>query len=223
MSGPITPPPPATPEPGAGSDDVAALESELATGDGSRLARYTTRARTLARLLASLVVGTGVLALLVGLGAWRETPIAMVVVAVLCLPAVAAPLYVTRRSGALAEAAARPREMARQTQDLISRVRNSADLRTLADRVANRRSPHPTGPVPIGRTGRLRAALQLAKLASTVVGQAQPDAHHHPLLMPFTPERLGRTWSAVVISLWAWLVAMLILVVSVPALVISLF
>lgn len=220
MTGSSTPPP--TPEPGPASEDVAALERELAIGDGNRLARYAARARSVARLLAVLVVTTGVAALLVGLAAWRETPIAMVVVVLLCLPAVVVPLYVARRTGSLAEAAARPKEMAHQTQDLISGVRNSAELRTLADRVTNRGTSQPTA-VSARRPGRLRGAMQLAKLASTVVGQAQPDADRHPLLVPFTPERLARTWSAVVISLWAWLVAVLVLVVSVPALAISFF
>ena len=195
--------------------EVTALRAELANADGTRLARYTTRARTAARLLAALVVSTGVLALLVGLAAWRNTPIGLVTVAVLCLPAIVAPLYVASRAGAMAVAAGHPREMAVQIQDLARGLRDSVELRQLARLVSRRRSSQS------GRRGKLRGALSLARVASTVVGQAQPDPKRHPLLLPFTPERLRHTWAAVIISLWAWLVAGLVLLVSIPELAIS--
>lgn len=224
MSGPIDDPlpdaDPRGPVSGGAPDPVAELEHELATGDGSRLARYTRRARTGTRVLAALVVGTGAAALLVGEAAFRGRPVAMAVIAVLCLPAVVLPIYVASRTGTLAAAAARPREMAAQVGDLVSRVRDSAELRDLATRLARRRTGGAGAATP--GEGRLRGALSLARLVSTVVGQAQPDEERHPLLVPFTPERLARVWSAIGLSLWAWLVASLVLVVSVPALVASL-
>lgn len=221
MSGPIDDPVPAS---GSGpvSDPVVALETQLATGDGSRLARFAARARTGAKLLVVLVAGTGVLALLVGVAAWRDQPVAMVVVALLCLPAILAPLYVARRTAALARAAAHPRDVAQQAKDLVSRVRDSAELRTLADQVVHRSPAEAAGPVSGGRIGGIRGAISLARLTSTVIGQAQPDDDRHPLLVPFTPERLGQTWSALWISLWGWLLAVLVLVVCVPALLVSL-
>lgn len=226
MSGPIENPlpdaDPRGPVAGGAPDPVAELEHELTTGDGSRLARYTRRARTGTRVLALLVVGTGVLALLVGEAAFRDTPVAMLVVAVLCLPAIVLPLYVASRTGALATAAGQPREMAAQAGDLISRVRDSAELRSLATRLAHRRGGGGAAPSAAGGGGgRIRGALSLARLVSTVVGQAQPDEARHPLLIPFTPERLARVWSAIGLSLWAWAVAGLVLVVSVPALLVS--
>lgn len=220
MSGPIDDPIPAS---GSGpiSDPVVALEAELATGDGGRLTRYTARAQTGAKVLAVVVVGTGVLALLVGLAAWRDAPVALVVVALLCLPAIVAPLYVARRTAALARAAAQPHEVARQARDLVSRVRDSPELRTLADRVVHRSPGEAAGPVSGGRIGGIRGAIGLARLASTVIGQAQPDDDRHALLVPFTPERLGRTWFAVAWSLWGWLIALFVLLVSIPALLVS--
>lgn len=221
MTGPVDHPVPG-PDPDPALDDVAALEAELAAGDGGRLGRYARRARAVVRALAVVVVATGALALVVGLVAWRDSPIALVVVAVLCLPAIAGPIYVARRATALADAAAHPRQVAAQAQQLVGRVRQSTELRTLAERVVSRRSGDHRSPISGGGPGRIRGAVQLAKLASTVVGQAQPDPERHPLLVPFTPERLARTWSAVGVSLWGWALAAVVLVVSVPALLISL-
>lgn len=212
-------------EPAEPSDEVAVLERELASGDGSRLARYSRRANTAIRLLALIVAGTGLLALAAGLAAWRGEPMAMVVVGLLCLPAVALPAYVTRRAGALADAAGHPREVAAQAQDLVTRVRDSAELRSLAGRLTMRRHHHRSvaGAARTVRTGRVRGAISLARLASTVIGQAAPDAERHPLLVPFTPERLGRTWLAALWSLWAWLSATIVLLVSLVALLVGLF
>lgn len=206
------------------ASEVAALRAELANADGTRLAKYTARVRTATRLLAALVVSTGVVALLVGVAAWRDEPIALVAVTLLCLPAIVTPLFVARRAGSLAMAAGHPREMAVQIQDLAVGLRDSVELRRLARLVSRRRSGRAQG----GRTpqsfrpGKLRGALSLARMASAVVGQAQPDPKRHPLLLPFTPERLRHTWAGVIISLWAWLVASLVFLVSIPALAISL-
>ena len=198
------------------ASEVAALRAELANADGTRLARYTARARTATRVLAALVVSTGVLALLAGVAAWRDNTVGLVVVTLLCLPAIVTPLFVARRAGALAMAAGHPREMAVQIQDVAVGLRDSVELRRLARLVSGRRSGQS------GRRGKLRGALSLARMASAVVGQAQPDPNRHPLLLPFTPERLRHTWAGVIISLWAWLVASLVLLVSIPALAISL-
>jgi len=221
VTGPVDDPLPA-PGPEPALDDVAALEAELATGDGARLGRYARRACMAVRALAAVVVITGLLALVVGLAAWRESTIALVIVVVLCLPAIAAPIYVARSAARLADAAAHPRQVASQAQQLVGRVRQSAELRTLAERVVSRRSSEHRSPISGGGPGRVRGAVQLAKLASTVVGQAQPDPEQHPLLVSFTPDRLARTWSAVGIALWGWTVAAVVLLVSTPALLISL-
>lgn len=199
--------------------EVALLEQDLAAGSASRLAKVTGRAAIVVRALALAIMATGAAALVIGLAAWRDEPIGVLVVVVVCLPAVGLPIYVARRARALGEAAGHPREMAAQAQDLVSRVRHSAELRTLADRLAGGRARGPSGRRP--RTGRLRGALSLARLASTVIGQAAPDDDRHGLLVPFTPERLTRTWAAVIWSLWAGLAAAVVLAVSVPALLFS--
>ncbi|MGI8755134.1 MAG: hypothetical protein ACR2MB_04595 [Acidimicrobiales bacterium] len=206
------------PDPG----DVAALEGELVAEDGTRFVRYAHRLARLIRLVAAGVVLTGVAALIVGLAAARRSPILMVIVAVLCLPAVLAPLYVIVRTRALARAASRPRELADQARDLVGQVRDSAELRTLARRVTGDAGGR-AGTDGAGRgTSRLRGTWQVARLASTVVGQAQPDDKRHSLLVAFTPERLRRTWFAATISVMGWPVAAIVLVISVPVLILTL-
>ena len=214
MSEPIDPGVPA-PSPVAGTDPVVALETELASGDGTRLARYGARVQIGVWLLALPVVGTGALALLVGVAAWRDEPVALALVVLLCAPAIGRPLYVARRAAQLARAASHPRELAEQAHDLVTRVRDSAELRTLAGRVAQRSA---RGRALPGRRGGLRGAVGFARLASTVIGQARPDDQRHPLLVPFTPERLRLTWTALGLALWGWLVALVVLVVSAPVL-----
>lgn len=206
------------PDPG----DVAALEGELVADDGRRVAHYAHGLARLIRLAAVGVVLTGLAALLVGLAATRRSTVLMVIVAVLCLPAVLAPLYVIRRTRALARAASHPRELAGQARDLVGQVRDSAELRTLARRVTGDAGPR-AGTGGAGRgTSRLRGTWQVARLASTVVGQAQPDDKQHSLLVAFTPERLRRTWFAATISVMAWPVAAIVLVISVPVLILTL-
>ncbi|MGI8755628.1 MAG: hypothetical protein ACR2MB_07155, partial [Acidimicrobiales bacterium] len=61
-----------------------------------------------------------------------------------------------------------------------------------------------------------------ARLASTVVGQARPDDERHSLLVAFTPDRLRRTWLAATVSVLAWPVAAIVLVVAVPVLILTL-
>lgn len=206
----------------AGSD-VEVLRADLATPGGGRLARYAGRANTAVRILAVAVGAVGLLALLVGLGAWRSSVPAMVLVAVLCLPAVLLPIYVARRTGALARAVANPHDMAAQAQDLMGRVRDSADLAKLRSAFDGRpgrgRSTGPAGERKIG----VRRAASLARSASAVIGQAHPDDERHPLLVPFTPERMARTWTAAGWSITALVVALLVLAVSIPALIISFF
>ena len=216
MTQPPNGPPPDSP---GAEEDVALLEAELASGDGGRLVRYSARANTVVRLLAAVICAVGVVALLMGLAAWRSSPVAMVVIALLCAPAVLLPIYVVRRTGALAEAAAHPREVAAQAHQLVGRVRDSRDLQTLARTVRSRGDADGRG----GRRLGLRRAVTVARSASAVVGQAQPDPDHQPLLVAFTPDRLAKTWSAAIWSLWGLLLALAVLVVSIPVLIISFF
>lgn len=206
-------------------DDVAVLEADLAAGDGGRLVRVARGAGRVARGVAVLVFATGAAALVLGLIAARGSTVAMVIVVVLCLPALLAPVYVARRAAALGRAAAHPREVADQARDLLARVRHSPDLHALAGRLggASGQDGLATGGSTAGhRAGRWRAGLRLARQVSNVVGQAQPDEDRHPLLVPLSPERLRGAWTGVVVALWGWAVAAVVLVVSVPVVLVRL-
>lgn len=203
----------------AGIDAVGELRAELTAGDG-RLGRYAARARLVVRLLAGVVVLTGVVALVLGLAAWRDSPVGRVAVGLACLPAIAAPLYVARRTSALADAAAHPRELADQAGDLVGSLRHSPELTALAQRLRHRGR---TATAEAGRrSGRLGRALGLARLTSSVIGQAAPDPVRHRLLVPLRPERLRSTWLAVVVSAWGWGIAAGVAMVSSAVLLVRL-
>lgn len=201
-------------------DQVTALQAELAT-NGSRLARATARALLVVRVLAMLVVGAGVAAFVVGAAAFRQSVAAQAVVGLTTMPAIVLPLYVVRRTSALARAAAHPGQLADQARDLAGSVRDSAELRALAARLP-RGSARPRH-LAAGRSGRVRGTLEVARLASAVVGEARPDPSRHDLLVAFTPDRLARTWAAATWSWWAGLAAFAVLAVALPVLVVSLF
>lgn len=210
------PPVPASP---TADQAITTIDAELVAEDGTRLGRAVGWARSVIRLVEVLILATGVLALLVGLGGWREVPVGMAIVVIACLPAILLPLYVIRRTGALAVAIARPREMAAQARDLVAHMPDTTELRALAGQVARGRG---AGGEATGRFRRVRGGFRVARLTSQVIEQAGPDAGRHALLIPFTPGRLAATWSGTVWSLWALLSALVVLLVSVPALIISL-
>ncbi len=202
----------------AGVDEpVVELEQELASGGGDRLARYTRRAAKVVTALAVLIVATGLLGLVLGLAAWHGSVVGIVLVLLLCLPAVVLPIYVSRRAKALAEAAGHPKELAAQARDLMGQVRTSPELRSLATQVRQRRLAAAAGG---GRLRKVRGAFGLARLASTVVGQAEPDPVRHRLVQPFGPERLRNTWAAATWSVWAAGTSAVVAVVSAVALLV---
>lgn len=187
-------------------DPATELIAGLRDGEGRQLARAVRIVRRSVWVAAALISVTGIGALLLGLGAWGGSITGIVVVLLTCGPAVAAPIYVARRTSALAKAAAHPRELADQARDLITGLRASPELTTLARRLRGRSA----GGVSGAPRGRFRNSLSLLRLVSSVVGQASPDPKRHPLVVPFQPERLRATWLAVIVSLWAWLAAAIV-------------
>ncbi len=174
------------------------------------------------RVLAAAIVATGVAAALVAIGAWRESPVALVLALLACVPAIAAPLLVARRTGAMAEAAGHPQDVARQARDLLGRVKHAPEIAELASLVATirRRPSAATMASSVPKLGRLRSTLRFGRLASSLIGRAGPGPQQHRLLVPFTPERLGTTWSAVGWSWMGWLVAVVVLLASLVGLVV---
>ena len=196
-----TVPPPSGADPGF--DPVAELTNEVSAGGGERLASTVHLLRRAVWAISAAASLTGMVALALGLGAWGGSPLGIVLVLVATLPAIAAPIYVARRTSAMAHAAANPRGMALQAKDLLSGLRSSPELVSLVTRLRRRGRDTAT----TGGRGRLRRGVTLLRLTSAVVGQASPDPKRHPLLVPFQPDRLRATWLAVIVSLWAWLAA----------------
>lgn len=194
------PPPPG---PGPASDPVAELTAEVSAGGGQRLASTVHLLRRVVWVIAALAAITGLVALVLGMAAWGHSLLGILFVLVACSPAIAAPVYVARRTSAIAHAAAQPKEMARQAKDLLTGLRSSPELVSLVNRLRRGAGAGASAP----RRGRLRRGVTMLRLTSAVVGLASPDPKRHALLVPFRPERLHATWVAVIVSLWAWLAA----------------
>lgn len=180
------------------SEAATWLQARLQGSGAERLARYLRRARTGARLLAALALVIGVVGLALGLLVWGSTATGIVVVVLLSIPGVIGPLMLSRRVAALARAVAHPDQVVTQARDLVGQLRSSPELDELAARLGGLYG-HTS---PIQEVGRFRKGLRVARLGSQVVGQAQPDRSRHPLLVPFTPERLGSLWWWLSAALW---------------------
>lgn len=161
------------------------------------------------RVLGLFVFGWGLVGALLALLLLRDQTGLLVVALLLCAPALVGPLLAGTRLRHLARSLEQPDEVAAQARDLGARLRDSAELRQLADRVrsgsaASGRSGGRSRTEPSGepsRTrrsrrsgGRIRRAFGTARLASAVLGQTGPDPRRHALLVPFTPTRLRGLW-----------------------------
>lgn len=194
------------------TDDRAQVEAALAEQDGGRISRIVRSARLAVLALGVLITASGLIALTVGLAAFRSSILAMIVIALLCAPAIVLPAYVIVRTRDLARAASQPRQLRDEAKSLLGQVRDSPELRTVADGLRGRN---------VGAGGKLRRGWTLARATTGVIGQANPDPTTQPLLHKVTPDRLARIWWAATWSLWGILLAVAVLVVSVPALVLS--
>lgn len=194
------------------TDDRAQVEAALAEQDGGRVARIVRGARLAVLVLGVLITALGLIALAVGLAAFRDSILPMIVITLLCAPALVLPTYVVVRTGDLTRAASNPRQLRDEAKGLLGQVRDSPELRTVADALRGR---------SVASGGKLRRGWTVAKAASGVIGQANPDPENHPLLHTVTPDRLGRIWWAAGWSLWGIVLALAVLIVGVPALVFS--
>lgn len=180
------------------SESATWLQDRMDGPGGERLARYLKRSRFWARVLTVVVATIGVVGLALGLFVWRSMPAGLVLVVLLSVPGVIGPMMLWRRVGALTRAVTHPDEVVAQARDLARQLRSSPELDELTHRLGGLYGSSS----PIQEVGRVRKAMRVARLGSQVVGQAQPDRSRHPLLVPFTPERLGSLWRWVTITLW---------------------
>ena len=199
------PPPPAVDPVGTGGDDDTNVVLAAITRNGAKGAALTIGVvhRTI-ELVCVAAAATGLVALVLGVWAWRNTlpgaVLAFVGGGVTLLVAV----YVLVRIRALAVAVKHPTEVVAQAQDLVVRAKGSPELHKLAGKLRARKAAKSAG------LGRARRALSTGRLISSVIGLASPDPERHRYLIPFTPDRLKNLWIAILVGLWAWLIAAVI-------------
>jgi hypothetical protein len=195
---------------------VAAVEAALDAATPSRIAGLLNGLQVAIWGLCLLATATGGLALGLGLWAWPSPAGAVVIVLAVTLPAIALPLYVARRTSALADAVTHPADVLAQAKDLALGLKDGPQLRSLVSQLRRRG----TGSVAKG-PGRIRRTLRSGRLVVAIIGLAGPDPKRHPLLVPFTPERLRRLWLAVLVGLWWWLAAALFAMLAALALLVA--
>lgn len=182
-----------TPEPAdrRRSDAVVWARRQLSADGVRRLSRAIARLLRAVRILGLVVfciglVGAAISLLLVG----HRTPL-LILLLLLCAPAIVGSLMARQRLKRLAGALDHPDEIAAQVRDLAVGLRDSTELRELAERV---RRPDQVG------GGRLRRIVSTGRLASTVIGQTGPDPGRHGRLVPFTPDRLAALWFSITVA-----------------------
>ena len=182
----------------AGTPTAADLQ-RLVTGLGEWVSRFARALRRAVVVVAVILAGTAVVALALGLWAWGDTPLGVLVVLVLTLPGVAAPVVSARRTRALAAAAADPAATTQQARSLFARVRSGTELSTLVDRALTLERGS-------GRT--IRGLWRAGRALGAVVASVRPDPETEPLLLAFEPVRLRSTWWFLLASIWMWLVSL---------------
>lgn len=195
------------------------LSQELSEDGGGRVLSAVGSGVGFLAYIALAVLALGVAASLLAGFAFHDDAAVLIVMLLLCSPAVVAPLVAWRSLVKLREAVTHPREIANQLRDLISGLGVSPELSELATRLNERVGKEGTSAV---RRGRLRRSLHNARLLSKVVGIAQPDPVRHRLLLPFTPERTGRLFASFTWSAWGALLATIVWLSAFTSIVLAL-
>ncbi len=183
---------------------AAALARSLAiTGRGLRLLIFS---------IAALAALAGVLAMVVGALSWRHAdhwrlPLGVIIVIVLCLPAVTLPFLVHRRLVPITRAIEHPDALTRQALDYVGDVRSGTELADLAAIAAE-------GPAKFWRIGSLMSAT---RIIATFTSRVTPNSDRHPLLAAFMPVYLKTLWLALLVTAWSLVVAISVLVGSLIA------
>lgn len=165
--------------------------------------------------IATLAALLGVLAIGIGVFTWRhvdhwQLPIGPIVVTVLCAPAVLLPLLVHRRLAPITRAIEHPENLVAQARDYASDVRNGTELAEL--------TAIATGPTKIWKPASL---WRLTSVVTSFTARINPDPQRQPLLAAFMPIYLKTMWLALLVTLWALLVAVVVLGGSLIALLLG--
>lgn len=167
--------------------------------------------------IATLAALIGVIAMVVGVLSWQHAdhwriPLGIVIVVVLCLPAVALPFLVHRRLAPLTRAVEHPENLLAEAKDYVSDVRSNTELSDLAAIATS-------GPTRFWKVGSLWSAT---KLITAFTARVTPDARRQPLLAAFMPVYLRTLWFSLIVTLWAVVVAVVVLGGSLIAVLIGL-
>jgi hypothetical protein len=195
--------------PATGGRRLEDLE-RLVNGMGGFLTQVATRVRQAANLVAGLAAGIGIVGLALGVWAWNDSVPVLVVVLVICVPAVLAPVFVVRRLKPVTEAVAHPDEAARQARDYFSGLHSSPELNELVREAASLQ----------GAKGgiRLRNAVRGLRLTTSMMEAMAPDPVSQPLVAALRPSHLRAVWSAVVMAWVFGILASLVGIVAAAAL-----
>ena len=194
-------------DPAKGDDDASVVLSALTRGGARGLSLTISVVHRTIELICLAAAGTGLVALVLGVWAWHNSLPGAVIGFTGGAVTLAVAIYVLVRVRALATAIKHPTETLAQAQDLVLRAKGSPELHRLAGAVRGRKA---TRAAKAAGVGKLRRALRTGKLISTVIGFASPDPERHRYLVPFTPDRLKNLWLAILVGLWAWLIAAVI-------------
>ncbi|MFT3662202.1 MAG: hypothetical protein QM809_12665 [Gordonia sp. (in: high G+C Gram-positive bacteria)] len=185
------------------------VEKARVSRTGARLARaleITGRGlRLLVFTLATLAALLGAVAMLSGALIWQHAdhwrfPTGIVLVVLLCLPAVALPYVVHRRLSPLTRAIERPGVLLEQTRDYVGDVRAGTEIKDVISIAA--------GP---DRVWKPRSLWQMTQLVTAFTSRVMPDPKRHPLLAAFTPVYLKTLWLVVLVTAWSLVVAVVVL------------
>ena len=166
------------------------------------LPKFARRVHQVVLVMSWLAGLTGAAALLVGLWAWHNPMAEAALPLIFTLPAVVAPALAARRIRPLAAAVGQPEETARQARSYFAGLTSSPELDELIRRAAASRGR--------GESIKLGGAWRTSRLLGKVIGKVNPDPTTQPLLAAVTPANLRVAWTWVIVSWWAWLVAMIV-------------
>lgn len=190
-----------------GDADANLVLSALSRGGAKGLSVTISVVHRTIELVCVAAAATGLVALVLGVWAWRNTLPGAAIAFVCGGVALAVAVYVLFRVRALAGAIKHPTETLAQAQDLVMRAKGSPELHRLAGAVRSRQTRRAAKAAGVGKA---RRALSTGRLISRVIGLASPDPDRHRYLVPFTPDRLKNLWLAILFGLWAWLIAAVI-------------
>jgi hypothetical protein len=190
-----------------GDDDTSVVLTALTRTGAKGLSVTISVIHRTVELICLAAGATGLVALLLGGWAWRNTLPGAVLALVGGGVTLGVAAYVLVRIRALALAVRHPADTLAQAQDLVLRAKGSPELHKLAGTVRTRRGAKAAKAAGIGRA---RRALRTGKLISSVIGLASPDPERHGYLIPFTPDRVRNLWLAILFGLWAWLISAVI-------------